>query len=342
MDAAAWFVQQRGRGEVDESRVDLTRYPCVTIDAAKTTFRDDAIGLRPRADTGRPVNPEASKWEVLVHIADVSDIYTPRNNLDTASLEMLTLLRQAAQNRGMSRYDLPLGPLHLLPPILLEAVSLSSALERHNCVTLWAFIDERTGEVIDAGLQRAIISRPVSCSFEEASRLMDRDASDTGCDVSVVRLRALFLKLEQLLTSWGSRRLRSSESARKRESRLSAREMAGRDNWSTLDSDDGSVSFRRTRGHRLVDSSLALYSVVLSSLMRRAGEKLPTPAGAGSAQEGRVSTGPLRRYVDGEAQRQALAVLCGYGEPMTDKERRTIAKRFNDARNALNNLRAVR
>jgi exoribonuclease R len=87
-----------------EGRTNLTQLPCVCIDAQRTSFRDDTIGIRLRSSTGRKVNKSASKWEVLVHIADVSDIY-----LDEDKDLSTVLLRQVAERRGQSRYDLPLG-----------------------------------------------------------------------------------------------------------------------------------------------------------------------------------------------------------------------------------------
>ena len=53
-----------------EGRVDLSSLPCACIDAKRASFRDDSIGIRLRSSTGRKVNKAASKWEVLIHIAD--------------------------------------------------------------------------------------------------------------------------------------------------------------------------------------------------------------------------------------------------------------------------------
>lgn len=90
-----------------EDRFDLSSLPCVCIDAKRTSFRDDAIGIRLRSSTGRKVSKAASKWEVLIHIADVSDIYLKGEGLLPS--HDIALLRHAAEQRGMSRYDLPLG-----------------------------------------------------------------------------------------------------------------------------------------------------------------------------------------------------------------------------------------
>lgn len=89
-----------------EGRVDLSSLPCVCIDSKRASFRDDSIGIRLRSSTGRKVNKAASKWEVLIHIADISDIYF--DHVVEAS-ENVHLLREAAERRGQSRYDLPLG-----------------------------------------------------------------------------------------------------------------------------------------------------------------------------------------------------------------------------------------
>ena len=89
-----------------EGRVDLSSLPCVCIDAKRATFRDDSIGIRLRTSTGRKVTKAASKWEVLIHIADTSDIYFDKEGGKSNSIH---LLREAAERRGQSRYDLPLG-----------------------------------------------------------------------------------------------------------------------------------------------------------------------------------------------------------------------------------------
>ena len=104
-----------------EGRVDLSSLPCVCIDAKRATFRDDSIGIRLRSSTGRKVTKAASKWEVLIHIADISDIYFDKEGGISNSIQFL---REAAERRGQSRYDLPLGEnmvwmLYLLSLIIL-------------------------------------------------------------------------------------------------------------------------------------------------------------------------------------------------------------------------------
>ena len=52
----------------------------------------------------------------------------------------LPILHEAAESRGTSRYDLPLGPLHLLQPMALWALAFPENENSTRCVTLWAYI----------------------------------------------------------------------------------------------------------------------------------------------------------------------------------------------------------
>ncbi len=65
-------------------RTDLLSLPCACVDAACATFREDAIGIRPQSSTGRRTNAAASKWEVLVHVANISDLYFKSEEDDNA------------------------------------------------------------------------------------------------------------------------------------------------------------------------------------------------------------------------------------------------------------------
>ena len=152
----------------------MTSLPTICIDAKRTSFRDDAIGIRPRAGTGRKVVKEGSKWEILIHIADVSDIFSPKPCcFDNENLD-LSLLRQAAESPGESRYGLPLGPLHLMPPTALRSLSFATKQKNvmenidpqeggvNTCVTVWAYINEKTGKVLDVGVERTLVSEPIA------------------------------------------------------------------------------------------------------------------------------------------------------------------------------------
>ena len=341
LEAASWYVQyskkrrQQGRDMIEaENRVDLTSLPSISVDAQRVAFRDDAIGVRARAATGRRVVQDASKWEILVHIADTSDIFVPETVPDDLAGHM-SILRTAAESRGTSRYDLPSGPLHLLPPVVLGELSLSCKNASNRCVTLWVYIDERTGRLLDAGIERTLISAPVELSFSEASNIMSNKD-----DLETKKVRTVLLVAERNLGLWAKCRLERSEVARNREKRLSNKESES----PFLEGirDDGTEGFFRSRGHRLVDSVLDVHAYAVAGLLRRAEAPIPRARGADGSRGGRLATSPLRRFIDAQGQRQALAVCCRFGRPLTARECRETGKKANKARNAISNIRAIR
>jgi hypothetical protein len=338
LQAASWYAGLNWLDQKDETRVDLRQLPCVCVDAKSTSFRDDAMGVRPRSSTGRWLDEESSKWEILVHITDTSDVYAPASGSLPDTQGYLSTLMKAAEYRGISRYDLPLGPLHLLPPIVLEALSFSK-VGPHRCLTLWVYIDERSGRLLDAGFERSIVSPPLQLSYSDASRLIEGKPSDLSKDSS--RARSILLVAERNLNMWKERRVQESANARKREGRQASK--AAGDYAALVDDvDDGSAGFRRSRSHRIVDSCLDIYSFAGARLLRRKQAPLPVARGADVSRGGRLATAPLRRYIDGQAQRQILAVLCSFGDPLSLEDCRKAGKVANNARNAIANVRAGR
>jgi hypothetical protein len=87
---------------------------------------------------------------------------------------------------------------------------------------------------------------------------------------------------------------------------------------------------------------LDLYAFALETLMSRAKQPIPRAAGSGSDRRGRIGTAPLRRYIDGVAQRQALSALCGYGEPLTLEECREASKIAARASDNIDNIRSLK
>lgn len=349
-----------------EDRVDLSNLPCICVDSAKAAFRDDAISIRPRASTGRPVLSNSSKWEILLHIVDVSDIYAtpPVENDDTDSVPaFLRALETAAASRGSSRYDLPRGPLHMLPINVLQSLSLevfkpdwSSAvsLEQqlrqaddatvNRCVTVWVHVDDQSGKVLDAGLERTLISRPVALSFQAATSLLEgRTPASTNDDMEdpmTLKMRAILKVVEQHVHKWSDYRHSTSRFAKKKEDRRSSYEKMSKHAYGSSLRDDGRDGFQRTRGHLLVDKSMDLYSYTLNNLVKQSGGSLPQVIGA---SDGRVGTGPLRRYIDGVVQRQALSVLCGFGgEPLSRQQCVAIGRQATEVRNRVTNSDALK
>ena len=320
-----------------DGRVDLSSLPCVCIDAKRASFRDDSIGIRLRSSTGRKVMA-SSKWEILVHIADVSNIYLSHD-------AQFKVLRQAAEHRGQSRYDLPFGPLHLLPPKALSALALSTDNENsvNECVTVWTYIDERSGKLIDYGLERTIIGSPTALSFEEANKLLESDSQQLP--KSLANTRAIITVIERNVSTWSQHRRKNSEAAQKREKRLATKELISQELSAAGNAvrDDGvGGSFQRSRGHRVVDSALDLYAVVIASMMKQKKKPMPRAAGSAADRGGRLCTAPLRRYIDGMGQRQAVAVLCKHGKPLTLDECKEVSKLASRANDRVANVRSTK
>lgn len=352
------------RDNLNDPIKDLTKFPSICIDSASTKFRDDAIGVRPRSK--ELVIQGAGKWEILIHIADLSDLYSP-NPTETAfspSHSSVLQLRNAAASRGLSRYDLPYGPLHLFPPILLESLALqtTSLLSAditnqesnviNRCVTFWAYIDERNGKILDSGLERTLISPPIALSYDDASDLLLQPLSSIGESTSGVNTRkrrssreiagAVLRVLDRALSAWAKQQQENNEAYQKRENRLKTKELISQETHD-YDKAYSSLSFHRTRGHIVVDRALDLYASGVAALLRRKRARIPQASGAGVDRGGRLGTGPLRRYIDGIAQRQALSVLCGYGgSPMTETECKEANNFAAVAYNAIDNYSAIK
>lgn len=352
-----------------EGRVDLTGLPCICVDAERASFRDDAFGIRKRSSTGRKVNEKASQWELLFHIADVSDIYAPdpmvvgspcasgtsKSQPATAKTSVeeqkkhLQELKRAAQSRIRSEYNLPLGPLHLLPTSVLESMSLDAfkqdwtsdpstwqsswhVMDKDNgtvsrAVTLWVYIDERSGYVVDIGLERSIISRPLALTFDTATKILESsNQQQKQFPPMLTKARALLSVVERNIEIWSDNRQKKSYTAQEREKKLAARELisdqvfGGRNNRQKRRDDGKDGDFRRNRGHRLVDSTLSLYENALRMMIKRNNAMIPQHPISSKAGM-RSATAPLRYYLQGLAQFQSLAVLCDYGgPPMSNKE----------------------
>jgi len=263
-------------------------------------------------------------------------------------------------------YDLPLGPLHLLPTTVLESLSLDAfkqdwtsdpstwpsswhTMDEENgtanrAVTLWVYIDERSGKIIDIGFERSIISRPLALTFETATKLLDAsDQQQRRFPPMLAKARVLLSVVERNIDIWSDSRQKQSDEARAREEKLAARELisnqvfGGKNNRGRRRDDGRDGDFRRNRGHRLVDSTLNLYENAFRMMLTR--QKAMIPQHPQTKNGGmRSATAPLRNYLQGLAQRQALAVLCDYGGArMSNDECKKIGSTITSAYNARKN-----
>jgi hypothetical protein len=153
---------------------------------------------------------------------------------------------------------------------------------------------------------------------------------------------ALLHIFDRVFSAWATRQLAHNEVYQKRQHRLKARELVSQE---TLEYDKtySSASFNRTLGHTIIDRALDLYASGVATLLRQKRARIPRASGAGESRGGRMGTGPLRRYIDGIAQRQALAVLCKYGgSPMTEGECKEANNVAAVAYNAIDNYSAIK
>ena len=226
----------------------------------------------------------------------------------------------------------------------LSAISLATNEDRapNRCVTLWAYIDERDGKLLEAGLERTVISSPRALSFADATALLESDGNEVPKSMS--NSKAILSVAERNLSLWSQRHKQRNQAAQKREKRFVTKELVSKElsaaSGTRARDDCVGGSFQRTRGHRAVDSSLDLYAFALGTLMHRAKQPIPRAAGSGADRGGRLGTAPLRRYVDGLAQRQALSALCGYGTPLTREECIEASRVASRASDAIANVRS--
>lgn len=225
----------------------------------------------------------------------------------------------------------------------LTALSLVTNKKQtpNRCVTLWAYLDERDGKLLEAGLERTVIASPKKLTFADATTLLETNAEEVPRSMS--NTKAIISVAERNLDLWSERHRQRNQAAQKREKRLSTKEYISREvnaASGTQVRDDGVQGFQRSRGHRMVDSSLDLYAFAVGTLMRRAKQPIPRAAGSGADRGGRLGTAPLRRYIDGLAQRQALSTLCDYGKMLTFDECREASKIASRASDKIANIRS--
>ena len=172
------------------------------------------------------------------------------------------------------------------------------------------------------------MSSPTALSFVDATIVLE--SSKDNVPKSMSTTKALLSVAERNLSLWSQRHQQLNQAAQKREKRLATKEAISKELTAAARApmrDDGvGGSFQRSQGHRVVDSALDLYAFAISTLMNRAKHPIPRAAGSGADRGGRLGTAPLRRYIDGIAQRQALSVLCNYGLPLSLEECREATK----------------
>ena len=160
-------------------------------------------------------------------------------------------------------------------------------------------------------------------TYEEANDLLSQETAETA---EPSKTKATLDTIARLLEIWQTQRIVKSAVSRRREEKLQSR-------------DRSRTTFARSQAHRVVDSSLDLFSYVATKLMREKRAPVCRMPGSGAGRGGRLATAPLRRFIDGMAQKQIISVLCGEDggktKRMTSDECRAISERSGRMRNAI-------
>ena len=181
-------------------------------------------------------------------------------------------------------------------------------------MTLWAYIDERDGRLLEAGLERTIISSSRALLFAEATLLINGDNTCYSGKSVISEL----IPMEP--TSQGTQ----PSCAEARTASIQQRTNFERTEY-CIATNQGEGCWRWTFVSTVAwssDGRFVIRPVWLRcrNIKTRTKQPIPCAAGSGTNRRGRIRTAPLRRYIDGLAQRQALSALCGYCVPLTVDE----------------------
>lgn len=261
--------------EALDFRVDLrSRFKrAFAIDGSTTEFRDDAISVDLEAGV------------IGVHITDLSPSIAPASLLD-----------EVARLRLQSIYAAS-APLHMLPPALLHAASLSDELP-NECITALIQLD-LYGHVRHCELVRSLIPPVTYLNFDEVDSMLAGDGISSTVHTELRALHSIAQRRER----GGSGRAGPGHAGGS--SAAGGRTASIR--WRGTDS--GGIrpeAVVHTAARMIVDHALSMYSYAAAKAARRSNMvRLP------QAEHQRIATAPLRRYADLIAQRQLGAALTG-------------------------------
>ena len=149
-DAEAEAIHEPGERD-RKGRLDLTAATCFTIDPADARDHDDALTIRSRPD---------GRFEVGIHIADVSHYVAPGSALD-----------REAQRRGTSCY-LPGGVVPMLPERLSAGVC--SLVPGHDRLALSVIVEmDREANVHGYRFAETVIRSAHRLSYEQVQADFD-------------------------------------------------------------------------------------------------------------------------------------------------------------------------
>ena len=158
------------RPETDPTRVDRRELLVFTIDPLEAKDHDDALSVI-------PLGPD--RWEVGVHIADVSAYVEPGGIVDVEALE-----------RGTSVYMVD-RVIPMLPHALSSDVCSLRPGEDRSAVSVFATLDAE-GRVSDARFERTLIRSRHKLSYEQTQDVLDGvDSVSAEADAAITALAKL-------------------------------------------------------------------------------------------------------------------------------------------------------
>ena len=182
LEAARERVSEE-RGVAGEHRVDRRDLHVFTIDPADAKDHDDALSIR---------SLEGDRWEVGIHIADVSHFVGAGDAVDLEALK-----------RGTSVYLVD-RVLPMLPDVLSsDACSLLPGVDRF-AVSIFAVVDS-AGDVRDTRFERSEIRSRHKLSYEKAQEVLDGASSvDRPTDLALRNLSTVSRVLRRCREQRGS------------------------------------------------------------------------------------------------------------------------------------------
>ena len=158
-------IKKEIKKEEIEKRRDMRGTMTFTIDPADAKDFDDAISFKPISD---------NKYEVGIHIADVSHYVTPGSKID-----------DEAQKRATSVYL-----VDRVIPMLPETLSnnLCSLRPNEEKLTFSAvFIIKKNGEVLEEWFGKTVTESDCRLSYEEAQHIIENETTEIPKEVTILK-----------------------------------------------------------------------------------------------------------------------------------------------------------
>lgn len=259
------------------------------VDDRNTNFLDDALSVH------KVRNGFSAR--ISVHIADVAGLIEPGSPIDAL-----------ARDRAQSMY-LPLRPLHMLPPPVMEAASFSTTLPT-EAITVQLDFDLYRRKVVRWEVFPSVVPPVERLSYDEVDQLLQSNSRSIPGLLNAERcneIRALAHVAPQLAAVADRRRQRSE---RRDEGAVSGVRLVRHSSHGREYRETQVSTYRSGGAHAVVADLLASAGAVIREHAIRA--RVPLPEGRGAhAYAMRCGTAPMRRYADLATQRQVRGELLG-------------------------------